>query len=124
MEGPQILSVPAALTLLALIGFAGIAQLFRTRWRLRHIPGPLLASFTNFQRMYWVTTKRAHVILQNAHEKYGQVVRIGPNMVSISNPEAIPTVYTTKPGFPKVRRVPILVFRIRYPCCMLILNVP
>ncbi|KAI1159581.1 putative benzoate 4-monooxygenase cytochrome P450 [Nemania serpens] len=101
MEIPLLLSFPAALALLVLIGVAGIVQLFRTRWRLRHVPGPFLASFTNFQRMYWVTTKRAHIILQDTHEKYGQVVRIGPNMVSISNPEAIPTVYTTKPGFPK-----------------------
>ncbi|KAI0204034.1 putative benzoate 4-monooxygenase cytochrome P450 [Astrocystis sublimbata] len=101
MIGLAAVNVQAGLVLLALLLFAGVARLCHTRWRLRHIPGPFLASFTNFQRFYWVTTKQAHVKLQDAHEKHGEVVRIGPNMVSISNPEAIPTVYTTKPGFPK-----------------------
>ena len=81
----------------------GVFQLWRTWWRLRHIPGPFPASITNFQRVGWVTTKRAHLILQDIHEKHGEVVRIGPNTVAFSNPEAIPTVYTARTGFPKVR---------------------
>jgi len=48
-------------------------------------------------------TKRAHLIHQEMHEKYGDVIRIGPNTVIFSNPEAIPTVYVTKPGFIKVK---------------------
>lgn len=80
----------------------GIFQLWNTWRRLRHIPGPFLASITNFQRAQWVTTKRAHLILQDVHEKYGEVVRIGPNTVVFSNPEVIPTVYTARTGFPKV----------------------
>ena len=80
-----------------------VFQLWRTWWRLRHIPGPFPASITNFQRVRWVTTKRAHLKLQGMHEKYGEVVRIGPNTVVFSNPEAIPTVYTARTGFPKVR---------------------
>ena len=95
LNGPLLL-LGAVLTLIAL-------QLFRTWWRLRYIPGPFIASFTNFQRVWWVKTKRAHLIHQQMHEKYGAVVRIGPNMVSISNPEAIPTVYPMRPGFIKVR---------------------
>ena len=80
-----------------------VLQLSRTWFRLRHIPGPFFASVTNFQRVQWVTTKRAHLILQDMHEKYGEVVRVGPNTVAFSNPEAIPTVYTARTGFPKVR---------------------
>ena len=80
-----------------------VLQLWRTWFRLRHIPGPFPASITNFQRMGWIGTKRAHLILQEVHEKYGEVARIGPKTVSFSNPEAIPTVYPMRPGFPKVR---------------------
>ncbi|KAL8838459.1 MAG: hypothetical protein Q9170_002134 [Blastenia crenularia] len=76
-------------------------QLWRTWWRLRNIPGLFPASITNFQRMSWTGTKRAHLILQQMHEKHGEVVRIGPNMVSFSNPKAIPVVYPMRPGFPK-----------------------
>lgn len=78
------------------------AHLARTWWRLRHIPGPFPACVTDLHRVYWVKTKRAHLILQEYHEKHGEVVRIGPNMVSISNPEVLPSIYTTRTGFPKV----------------------
>ena len=37
------------------------------------------------------------------HEQYGDVVRFGPNMVSISDPSVISTVYPMRAGFPKVR---------------------
>jgi hypothetical protein len=94
-----ITTLPFVLVTLSL---AIVFQLGRTWWRLRHIPGPFPACITNFQRMSWIGTKRAHLILQDVHTKYGEVVRIGPNMVSFSNPEAIPTVYPTRAGFPKV----------------------
>lgn len=81
----------------------GLLYAGRTWWRLRHIPGPFPACITDFQRVYWVKTKRAHLILQDYHEKYGEVVRIGPNLVSVSNPEVLPSIYTTRTGFPKVR---------------------
>ena len=89
------LAVGVAITAISL-------QLFRTWWCLRHISGPPLASITNLQRVWWVRTGRAHLHHQAIHAKYGDVVRIGPHMVSISNPEAIPTIYPIKPGFPKV----------------------
>lgn len=92
---PSLLAAAAVVLLVVL-------QLGRTWWRLRHIPGPFFAKFTNFQRVYWVKTKRAHLILQEAHEKYGELVRIGPNTVSIHNPGLIPTIYTARTGFPKV----------------------
>ncbi|KAL1866899.1 hypothetical protein Daus18300_006602 [Diaporthe australafricana] len=60
-----------------------------------------MASITNLQRAWWVKTGRAHLYHQSVHATYGDVVRIGPRMVSISNPEAIPTLYPIRPGFPK-----------------------
>jgi hypothetical protein len=49
-----------------------------------------------------VKTKRAHLIHQDLHKKYSEVVRTGPNMIMIDNPKAIPIIYTTRPGFIKV----------------------
>ena len=82
---------------------AVVVYLFRTWWSLRHIPGPFLASITNLQRVWWVKTGKAYLHYQAVHAKYGDIVRMGPNMVSIANPEAIPTVYPIRPGFTKVR---------------------
>ncbi|KAI3342373.1 putative benzoate 4-monooxygenase cytochrome P450 [Ustulina deusta] len=70
-------------------------------YRLRHIPGPLLPSLTNLPRVFWVKTGQSQNYHRQLHQKYGEVVRMGPNMVSISNPEVIPILYPTRPGFPK-----------------------
>ncbi|KAL7952201.1 cytochrome P450 CYP4/CYP19/CYP26 subfamily protein [Trichoderma compactum] len=78
-----------------------VVHLFQTWWSLRHIPGPFLASLTNLQRVWWVRTGRAHLYHQAVHAKYGDIVRIGPHMVSVSNPEAIQTIYPIRSGFPK-----------------------
>ncbi|KAF2204386.1 putative cytochrome P450 oxidoreductase [Delitschia confertaspora ATCC 74209] len=78
-----------------------LIHLYHTYWRLSHIPGPFWAKITNFQRVYWVKTKRAHRIHYDLHDKYGEFVRFGPNMVSISDPAAIPIVYPMRAGIPK-----------------------
>ena len=36
------------------------------------------------------------------HEKYGPVVRIGPNVLSLNYPELISTIYDTKGNYQKV----------------------
>jgi len=74
-----------------------------TYWRLRHIPGPFWANFTNLPRIWWVKSGRSQEIHLELHKKYGDIVRFGPNMVSISDPAAIPTIYPMRPGFPKVK---------------------
>ena len=70
--------------------------------RLRQVPGPFLAAWTNLPRVSWALSKRAHEIHIELHEKYGDLVRFGPNMVSISDPREIPTLYPMRPGFVKV----------------------
>ena len=36
------------------------------------------------------------------HQKYGKVVRIGPNMVSVGDPEAVSVIYGMNPALEKV----------------------
>ena len=57
---------------------------------------------TILHRVAWVNGKRAHEIHQSLHAQYGECVQFGPNMVSISDPGAIPFIYPMRPGFPKV----------------------
>lgn len=78
-------------------------RLFHSYWRLRHIPGPFWASLSDIPRTLWVLTGHAQVIHRKLHDKYGPLIRIGPNMISVDEPDAIPTIYTTKPGTIKVR---------------------
>jgi hypothetical protein len=74
----------------------------QTYLRLKHIPGPFWAKFTDWQRVFWVKSKRAQEIHLEQHQKHGDVVRFGPNMVSLADPNLIPELYPMRPGFPKV----------------------
>lgn len=71
---------------------------------LRRIPGPLLAKFTDAQRFFDTAGGRAELTHRLLHAKYGPVVRIGPNTVSLSDPECIKLIYSNKANFPKVGR--------------------
>jgi hypothetical protein len=89
---------------LLLLCWAFLHQL-RVYYRLRHFPGPFVARFTNLQRVFWVQTARSHEIHMQMHNRYGDFVRMGPNMISISDPKLILVVYPIRPGVPKVRYV-------------------
>ncbi|KAI0187259.1 cytochrome P450 CYP4/CYP19/CYP26 subfamily protein [Astrocystis sublimbata] len=80
-----------------------VVQIFLSWKRLSHIPGPFIASLNELQRVFWVRTTRGHLIHQDLHEKYGEVIRTGPRNVLFSNPEAISVVYPARSGFPKSR---------------------
>ena len=79
-----------------------VYHLYRTYSQLNHIPGPLIAKFTNFYRFLLARRGRLHLHLDRAHQRYGPVVRFGPNLVCICDPEAIQTVFNLRGGFPKV----------------------
>lgn len=70
---------------------------------LRNVPGPFVASFSNLWKIYRVLKKDMAWQNIEVHEKYGPLVRIGPNHVSASHPEALKTIYNFTNIFPKVR---------------------
>jgi hypothetical protein len=88
--------------LLGLFCFSTSLYVIRTYWRLRHFPGPSVARFTDLGRLWWAKTSRSHHYHMDFHKRYGQYVRLGPNMISISDPGAIALVYPIRPGLPKV----------------------
>ncbi|KAL4815496.1 cytochrome P450 [Aspergillus spinulosporus] len=89
------------LSSLLLLVTALVWRLFQRQWMLHNIPGPFWAKFTDFHRAYAVKAKRSHWVQQQYHEHYGPLVRLGPNMVSVADPAAIPVIYPARPGFPK-----------------------
>ncbi|OGE48300.1 hypothetical protein PENARI_c030G11328 [Penicillium arizonense] len=78
-----------------------VYHLYRTYSRLQHIPGPLIAKFTNFHRFLLARRGRLHLYQDRAHQRYGPAVRFGPNLVCICDPEAIQTIFNLRGGFPK-----------------------
>ena len=72
-------------------------------WKLRNVPGPWICSFTDLYRAYIQNSGELANWLAKIHQQYGTVVRIGPNTVSISDPRAVPLIYTMHGEFRKVR---------------------
>ena len=77
---------------LGLLGVAVLWTLVSTvvTWaRLRHVPGPFLASFSYLWGLRAMSSGRIHVIIGDEQKKYGRVMRIGPDAVSIYDPEPL-----------------------------------
>ncbi|KAL8824325.1 MAG: hypothetical protein Q9191_005133 [Dirinaria sp. TL-2023a] len=73
---------------------------------LQAIPGPFLAKFSNLWRLIDTWKGSHHVTLMNLHRRHGNLVRVGPNTVSISNVDAIEGIFGVKTDFVKVRSTP------------------
>lgn len=72
------------------------------------VPGPWAAGLTDLYRLSIVWGRRPELWHIRLHEKYGQVVRIGPNSVSLADPEAIKTIYGLGTGYLKVKSPPVV----------------
>ncbi|KAI0455009.1 cytochrome P450 [Xylaria acuta] len=71
--------------------------------RLRHIPGPSLASFSYLWIGYSGWSGKQYEIHKVLGEKYGPLVRIGPNEVSTDDPETIRRISSAKSAYPRSR---------------------
>lgn len=94
-------SLLQAVLLLAFVAVAHQAWLYITS-PIKHIPGPFAAKFTNLWRLFDVWGGRpdlTHVLL---HEKHGSAVRVGPDLVSLSDPSLMHKIYDSRGKFQKV----------------------
>jgi hypothetical protein len=87
--------------------FAGVisAPFLYNFFLLPSLPGPLLAKFTDLWRLLAVRGGNAQEIQLNLHKSLGNIVRIGPNCVSLSGYDAIKGVYAIGQKLPKVNRI-------------------
>lgn len=71
---------------------------------LYSIPGPRTAGLSNIWRFWDALTRVQHDTHIRLHKEYNsKLVRIGPRVVSFSDPEWIPKVYGLTSGFTKTR---------------------
>ena len=92
------------LSIAAVAFVALIARLLYNRYGrgLSHVPGPFLASFTDFYRLgvaRGYRPERWHIKLR---AQYGDFVRIGPRTVLCSSNKAAKKIYALNAGFVKV----------------------
>ncbi|CAG8961580.1 hypothetical protein HYFRA_00006114 [Hymenoscyphus fraxineus] len=74
-------------------------------WRstTTNIPGPVAAKYTSLYRIWLLLGGNGPMNYAKLHERYGPVVRTGPNHVSLSDSSVISTVYDVKNRFLKSR---------------------
>ncbi|KAK2785075.1 hypothetical protein FQN53_007968 [Emmonsiellopsis sp. PD_33] len=80
--------------------FAIVLYLLRNKYYhgLQAYPGPWLAAYTNWWRFFDTlsgSAERTHIRL---HQQNGDIVRLGPNMLSFSDPRAIKDIYGLNRG--------------------------
>ena len=89
------------LTLALFVLALGCVYITSSYWRLRHIPGPLLAKLTDLWRLFLVYRRRPEETQLRLHRQYGDLVRLGPNCVSVSGPDTTLNIYGIGKGFIK-----------------------
>ncbi|KAJ5471015.1 Cytochrome P450, partial [Penicillium desertorum] len=87
-------AIPFLFVLLAL-------WLYRTWKKQSHVPGPFLVSISNVPRLLWARSGSAHETHIRLHQKYGSLVRLGPNAVSVGDPREISKMYGIRSSFGK-----------------------
>lgn len=90
----------AACALVVLVAAKWIWEAFFSP--LKSFPGPSAAKITNAWRAIETAKGNIDGSHRALHRKYGDAVRIGPNCISISDPNLIRTIYATKNPWVKV----------------------
>ncbi|KAJ0108418.1 hypothetical protein J7T55_005395 [Diaporthe amygdali] len=96
-----------ALVLWLLVGLLVKFTFNKYGYGLNKVPGPWLAGFTDLYRLFIVWGRRPELWHIRLHKKHGKIVRLGPNTVSIADPEAIKIVYGLNSGYVKSDFYPV-----------------
>lgn len=85
--------------------FVSVVRYYLLPWlknkNIRHIPGPKLAAFSNLWLLYQCRQGKRFIAVDEAHKKYGTLVRIQPNHISVADDQAINAIYGHGNGFLK-----------------------
>lgn len=92
---------PFLLLLLAVLTISTTILRTRLRKGLRDIPGPALASISSIPRLLTAASGHIYAVHIDYHKRFGNVVRIGPYHVSISDASVIPQIYNITTNFYK-----------------------
>jgi hypothetical protein len=81
-----------------------IAYLLSNKYRkgLNRYPGHWLATYTNWWRFFDVLGRKHEWTTIRLHREHGDIVRLGPNVLSFGDPKALKVIYGLNKGFIKV----------------------
>ncbi|CAN6657136.1 hypothetical protein TRVA0_029S01376 [Trichomonascus vanleenenianus] len=61
--------------------------------KLKNVPGPWIAQFSSAWILYKTWSEQRIRLVDDLHRKYGPVVRLSPNEISVSDPTFVRTIY-------------------------------
>ncbi|KAF1958297.1 pisatin demethylase [Byssothecium circinans] len=77
-------------------------------WKgLNRYPGPWLAGYTNWWRFWDVWGRKHQWTVIKLHREHGDIVRLGPNVLSFADPRAIKVIYGLNKGMTKSDFYPV-----------------
>ena len=79
---------------------------------LQDIPGPFLAKISNLWRLIETWKGGYEQVIQDLHRRHGNIIRVGPNVVSLADPDDIEKIYGNKAD---LRKVSTTVYLLRRP---------
>ncbi|GAB7349172.1 hypothetical protein MBLNU459_g8107t1 [Dothideomycetes sp. NU459] len=100
-ERYPILFQGTTLWIILAVGFVGLLLYRVTLHPLARVPGPFLAKFTGMWRNYYYLKGNWHEDILGLHRKYGRVVRIAPNELSLVDEAAMRQLYGHGTSAPK-----------------------
>ena len=68
---------------------------------LRNIPGPTLAKWTHLRLKLAILSGKRMYYIHGLHQKYGGIVRISPQELSVSDPLAVKDIHKIQSGYRK-----------------------
>ncbi|KAJ9668219.1 hypothetical protein H2201_001648 [Coniosporium apollinis] len=74
---------------------------------LNKYPGHWLAAYTDWWRFFDALGRKTEYTHINLHRKYGDIVRLGPNVLSFADPRAIKIIYGLNKGMTKSDFYPV-----------------
>jgi hypothetical protein len=72
---------------------------------LHKYPGPTLAAYTNWWRFFESLGRKTERTTIELHREHGDIVRLGPNVLSLADPRAIKVIYGLNKGMTKASKV-------------------
>lgn len=74
---------------------------FKSWYRLRHIPGPFLASISYLWLARVAYSERQYYVHRELGSKYGPLVRVGPNEITTDDPEVLRKISSARSSYGK-----------------------
>lgn len=94
-----MISLSVVILLLVAMATIKIIQLAR---RFPSIPGPFIARFTEYWKVYHMLKGDYVETLCWWHQRHGPLIRIGPHTLSVGDPTEVPRIYQSTPLLLKV----------------------